>query len=399
MSRLYRRLEELLEVMHLGETAALKRIETTDGNYYDLSTGIGIHNAVAAVNTAVLESRRTSIRMKRKRRAEAQAGKSHGGIRPYGDEKGGMVVREDEAHIICKCRDLVFCGEPLLSVVRMLNMRGVPAASGGKWYNRSLEQILTSRRIAGLRVHNGSEYPATWPPIISVEGSDRLRLILRDRRIPAGRLPKSYLLSSMVYCGPCGKPLISSGVRTEAGRSVRKYRCRHNDSSGNLYGCGKIVRSAEPVEMLVSQAVLYRCDSANLAASLREAERLEMTRLMDELRDRKTKLDNLLRDYGFGIYSREEMLIVKWAAEEALQRTREKLARIESGRTLTAIPVDKTIQEAWEGADLAWRRRLMGLLVEKVIVHPSWPGGRRWQAPDGRVFAFEPEKIQIIWRA
>jgi site-specific DNA recombinase len=93
------------------------------------------------------------------------------------------------------------------------------------------------------------------------------------------------------------------------------------------------------------------------------------------------------------------MLIVKWAAEEALQRTREKLARIESGRTLTAIPVDKTIQEAWEGADLAWRRRLMGLLVEKVIVHPSWPGGRRWQAPDGRVFAFEPEKIQIIWRA
>jgi len=398
MPRLYRRLEELLELIYLGEITALKRIETTDGNYYDLSTGMGVHNAVAAVNTAVLESRRTSDRMKRKRRAEAQAGKAHGGIRPYGYEKGGMVVREDEAGTIRECRDLVLAGEPLLSVVRMLNMRGVPTANGGKWYNRNLDQILTSRRIAGVRVHNGSEYPATWPPIITVEDSDRLRLILRDRRIPVGRTPKSYLLSSMVYCGSCGKPLISSGVRTEAGRSVRKYRCRHYDSSGNIYGCGKIVRSAEPVEMLVSEAVLCRCDSADLATTLRDAERSEMARLMDELHDRKSKLNDLLRDYGSGIFSREEMLIVKSAAEEALQRTREKLAGIESGRTLTAIPVDKTIREAWDGASLAWRRRLISLLVEKVIVQPSWPGGRRWTAPDGRVFAFEPEKIQIAWR-
>jgi DNA invertase Pin-like site-specific DNA recombinase len=398
MSRLYRRFEELLEVIHLAEIAALRRIETTDGSCYDLSTGTGIHNAVAAVNLATLESRRTSTRIKRKRRVEAQAGKAHGGIRPYGYEKGGMIIREHEARTIRECRDLILCGEPLLSVVRMLNMRGVPAASGGRWYNRSLEQILTSRRIAGVRVHGGAAYPATWPSIISVEDSGRLRLILRDRRIQKGRISKSYLLSNMIFCGLCGRPLISSGVRTEAGRSLRKYRCRHFDSSGNVYGCGKIVRSAEPVEMLVGEAVLSRCDSTNVASSLREAERLEITRLMDELIDRKTKLDNLLRDYGSGLLGDEETLMVKSAAQEAHELTREELARRESGRTLTAIPVDHTTHEAWEGADLAWRRRLIGLLVDKVIVHPSWPGGRRWQAPDGQAFAFEPEKIQIIWR-
>jgi site-specific DNA recombinase len=150
--------------------------------------------------------------------------------------------------------------------------------------------------------------------------------------------------------------------------------------------------------MLVSEALLYRCDSVDLVTSLRDAERSEIARLTDELHDRKAKLDDLLRDYGSGIFSREEMLIIKSAAEEALQRTREKLAIIESGRTLTAIPVDTTIREAWDGASLAWRRRLISLLVEKVIVQPSWPGGRRWQAPDGRVFAFEPEKTQIVWR-
>ena len=399
MPRLYRRLEELLELMHLAEGTALKRIETTDGNYYDLSTGMGVHNAVAAVNTAVLESRKTSDRMKRKRRAEAKAGKAHGGIRPYGYEKGGMVVNEVEADGIREAAQLVLAGEPILNVVRMLNVREIPTANGGKWYNRNLEQILTSRRIAGIRTHNGSEYPAAWPAIISVEDSDRLRLILRDRRIPGNRTPKTYLLSSMVYCGLCGKPLISSGVRRN-GTTQRKYRCRHYDSSGNVYGCGKIQRTAEPVELLVSEAVLYRCDSPELASSLRDAERPEVSTLMAEYNTRKLKLTELVEDYASGLLNREQLAQAKAVVEEALEATKAKLAKIESGRTLASIPIDKTIREAWETADLTWRRSLISLLVERIVIQPSSPGGRKWEteAADGRSWAFDPTAVQIVWR-
>jgi DNA invertase Pin-like site-specific DNA recombinase len=398
MPRLYRRLEELLELMNLAETTALKRIETTDGYFYDLSTEMGVHNAVAVVNTAALESRRTSDRMKRKRRAEAKAGKAHGGIRPYGYEKGGMVVNEIEAGVIRECADLILAGARMMSVVQMLNHRGIPTANGKVWYNRNLEQILTSRRIAGIRTHNGMEYPAAWPSIISDEESDRLRLILRDRRMPAGRIPKAYLLSGMVYCGHCGKPLISSGAIMKNGFQ-RKYRCRHFDSSGNVYGCGKIVRAAEPVEMLVSEAVLYRCDSPEVTASLRDSEKPEISRLMEEYNARILKLTELVEDYASGLLNREQLVQAKSVVEEALEATRAELAKVESGRVLTAIPVDKTIREAWESAALAWRRSLIGLLVEKIVVLPSWPGGRRWIAPDGRAFAFEPEKIRLHWRA
>lgn len=393
MPRLYRRLEELLELMHLAETTALKRIETTDGNYYDLSSGMGVHNAVAAVNTAVLESRRTSDRMKRKRRAEAKAGKSHGGHRPYGYDKGGMTVNEAEADVIREAAQLVLAGEPVLGVVRILNEREVPTAQGGKWYNRNLEQILTSRRIAGIRTHNGSEYPAAWPAIISEADSDRLRLILTDRRIPRGRMPRTYLLSRMCYCGLCGKPLISG---SHSGR--RKYFCRHFDSSDNVHGCGKIVRSAEPVEMLVAEAVLYRCDSPEVAASLRDSGQPEVGALMDEYNARKRKLSELVEDYASGLLNREQLTQAKAVVEEALERTRSRLAKLESGRALASIPADKTIREAWEGGSLVWRRSLISLLVEKVVIQPSWPGGRRWQAPDGRVFAFDPAAVQIVWR-
>src|SRR4051794_26897731 len=44
MTRLYRRVEELLELIRLAETTRLRKIETTDGMGYDLSTGIGIYN-------------------------------------------------------------------------------------------------------------------------------------------------------------------------------------------------------------------------------------------------------------------------------------------------------------------------------------------------------------------
>src|SRR6266536_3442994 len=64
MERLYRRLEELLDLIKLAERSPLRRIACTDGSGYDLSSGPGIHGAIGAVNNAMLESRKLSDRMK-----------------------------------------------------------------------------------------------------------------------------------------------------------------------------------------------------------------------------------------------------------------------------------------------------------------------------------------------
>jgi site-specific DNA recombinase len=83
MTRLYRRLEELLELIKMAESTRLRGIWTTDGVGYDLSTPEGIHAAIAAVNNAMLESAKISKRTKRKQRARAKAGRHHGGVRSY----------------------------------------------------------------------------------------------------------------------------------------------------------------------------------------------------------------------------------------------------------------------------------------------------------------------------
>jgi site-specific DNA recombinase len=94
MPRLYRRLEELLEIIHLAETSSLRKIETTDGMGYDLSTGQGIHNAVSAVNNAALEARKIYDRTRRKKKVVAMRGGYNGGPRPFGYCRDGVTPHE-----------------------------------------------------------------------------------------------------------------------------------------------------------------------------------------------------------------------------------------------------------------------------------------------------------------
>jgi Recombinase zinc beta ribbon domain len=91
MSRLYRKVEELLYVIHLAERTSFKHIIALDDSGHDLSTSQGIHNAISAVNDAMLESRRSSDRMKRKLRARAESGTGHTGRRPYGYEEWELL--------------------------------------------------------------------------------------------------------------------------------------------------------------------------------------------------------------------------------------------------------------------------------------------------------------------
>jgi site-specific DNA recombinase len=133
MTRLYRRLDELQELMRLAEKSSLIHIIAIDETGYDLSTGQGIHNAVSAVNNAMLESRKISDRVRRKFRARAKSGLPHGGSRPYGYETGGMVIREDEAQVIRQVAARVIQGASITAIARDLNEHSVPSASGKKW--------------------------------------------------------------------------------------------------------------------------------------------------------------------------------------------------------------------------------------------------------------------------
>ncbi len=405
IQRLYRKLGELLALIQLAETTSLSKIESTNGNGYgyDLSTGEGIHNAVAAVNNAMLESRLISDRTKRKKKARAKTGAFNGGKRPYGYEPDGVTIRASEAEIIRDVARRLLAGESLRSVTGDLNERGVLTVTGKKWEYSNLRNMLQSPRLKGFRQHNGAEYPAVWPAILDAETWELLQVIFRGSATHAKqyRAPRSYLLTGLIQCGVCGKMTVAGYSKSDRyGNPIRTYYCVTNDTRNIRSGCGGIRRLADPVDMLVSKAVLDVLASPKMGEMLAHAnETSEMKELIDTYEAKKLKLRDLVDEYASGLLNREQLAQVKEIVEQAMEETRRKMEKIKSGMVFASLAPGQSMRDAWDKHDLYWRRSLIAMLIEKIIIHKSRPGATTWQ-PEGsdRAWRFDPSKVEIVWR-
>jgi site-specific DNA recombinase len=403
LPRLYRRLEELLDLINLAEPTPLLGIETISGNGYDLSTGPGVHNAISAVNNAIAESRQISDRTKRKKKAQARAGGYHGGKRPYGYEKDGITIVESEAAVIREVVHRVLACESLKSIARDLNSRGVPTATGKLWHSAQLRKTISTHRMKGMRIHNGVEYAAQWPAIIDAETWERLQLIFRaeDRLGRArNRRGRSYLLTGILQCGSCGGRLVGNPTGGVRNKGQRRYGCVTRDSRGVQVGCGKVARLAEPLERLVAAAVLDVLDSPQMSQKLASAtENGEMRTLVDQYEGQKLKLSNLIEDYASGLLNRDQLAHAKFIVEAAMEDTTRKMERLQAGSIFESLPPGASIRQAWEVHDIHWRRSLINMLIQKVIVRPGRSGRRTWKDPNSEEsWRFDHSLIEIVWR-
>ncbi|MGW2851503.1 recombinase family protein [Streptomyces sp. NPDC001215] len=399
MPRLYRRLEELLDLIRLAESTDLRRIQTTEGISYNLATSEGIHAAIDAVNNAMREVARISTRIKRKQKARAQGGQWHGGGRPYGYEEGGIEVRESEAEVIRECAKRFIAGESIRDIVRDLNGRGVPTATGAQWRIENLQRTIMKKRYIGVREYEGQDYPAVWKPILTLEQWQQMetRRLSRASRWPKGSTgSRKYLLTGFIYCGNCGGAMVGSGRTAEGDRpAYRRYRCRYMDNHGKVIGCAKVYRAAEPVELLVTEAVWHVFDNPKTAITL--APKVDEDRVraaVEEYERRKGKLDQLIADYATDVLTKDQFVMAKGIAEGRVFQARDALAALQDDGALARVPAHQTVGEAWETAGLDWKRSVTRLVVERVTVKPSGPGGFM----DWRGYRFNPDLVEIKWK-
>lgn len=114
------------------------------------------------------------------------------------------------------------------------------------------------------------------------------------------RSPRRYLLSGLLRCGRCGGKMYASR------KTTRRYVCLAGPDHG---GCGRLTVVAEPLELLITEAVLDRLDSPQLAATLagRVSDRADATGLADALATDQQQLDELASMLGKG-----EMTAREW---------------------------------------------------------------------------------------
>lgn len=342
----------------------------------DLGTSTGRLTARMLGSLARYESDHKSERLVSKHAELASLGKvSGGGSRPYGYEADKVTIRPGEAAVVAECAKRLLVGEPVRSIARDLNDRGVSTSKGGKWSPPSLTRMLKSARISGQREHNGEIVAtAVWPGIISVEDGAAIRALLANPERRTNKTARRYLLGGILVCSHCGERLVA---RPRSG-GQRRYACAKGPG---FAGCGKTYINADRVEQFVTEAALHRLDSKELKRSQerRQREAPDAQRWLAEMEAAQAQLDELANAYGQRQFSLQEWMAARKPIEQRMTGARKQLAKVSRTNVLDGyIGNSEKLRSEWDSLDLSQQHTIVATVVNSVVVGPARPGYNRF---------------------
>jgi site-specific DNA recombinase len=384
IDRLSRRPAELERFYEVAQAARVKHVKFATGDT-DISTADGLMMARVLGAFAAKESANIARRVTRKMEQVAAEGRPHGGsVRPFGYADDKITVVEDQAAAYRTVVARFLAGDSLRSLATWLNDEQVATVTGKPWRTTTLKGILTNPRYAGLRAHRGVVVgPAVWKAIITEVEHRRVLAKFAEQKNSGRRVPQTYLLSGMLRCGKCETKLYSS--RRE---NSRRYVCLSGPDHG---GCGRLTVVAEPVELLVANAVLYRLDTPELADTIAGRssadERIHtLTRALDQAQEH---LEELSSAYGTGQVSMREWMTAKKPIVQRLEQVQRQLGRLTHTSALAGmIGNGQHLRGSWDTLNLSRQNAIVAALVDHVTIGPGTPG----------VHSLDPSRVKVVWR-
>jgi DNA invertase Pin-like site-specific DNA recombinase len=382
--RLTRRPIELEQFTTICESAGVRLFATVTADI-DLGNDDGMFMARILAAVAAKESGRKSERLKRKAREVAEAGRPNGGyIRAFGYERDRVTVVDSEAAIIRQMAQRYLAGESLKSLTEWMQAEGIVSVAGLPWRTSTLQTMLTSARIAGLRSHRGEVVAtAVWPAIITPAQHDQLIARFSRRTSTNRRAPRRYLLSGLLRCGKCGNKLFSS-----ARQNTRRYVCSSSPDHG---GCGRLTIVAGPVEEWLAEAVLMRLDSPAMADALagRAAADDRQAALMVELDGDQAQMRELAEMWAAKTISSAEWKSAREPIEARIHATERQLSQLTGTQTLDGLVGNgDQLRHSWEGLNLTRQAAIVAAVLDYATIAPGSPAAS----------SVDPNRIIPTWR-
>ncbi len=333
VDRLTRRPIELEQFLDVLTAAKVRHVRFVAGGDLDVSNGDGLMVLRMLLAVAANESATKSRRVKRKMLQNAEAGLPHGGFRrPFGYANDKITIRPDEAQTIRMLAGRYLAGESLRSLATWLDEQSIPTVSGTPWRTPTLRALLASGRIAGLRDHQGQVIgQAVWEPIITEQTRARILSRMAEQTTSGRRSPRRYLLSGLLRCHKCGHTMFSA-----ARKDTRRYVCA---SGPDHDGCGGTMIVANPVEVLIVAAVLFRLDTPELADALagRAGADARTSALSQALAEDQLQLTELTGLYAAKNISAREWMDARTPIQARIDRTEQALARATRSDALAGL--------------------------------------------------------------
>lgn len=349
----------------------------------DMTTPSGLAMLRVGMAFANMESQGMSLRIRAAKMEAAKNGKPNGGgLRPFGFTKDKMGIVPDEAELIREAARRILAGEGTVRICKDWAERGVKTSRGNEFEPSHLKKMLVNYRLAGKRIHRGDVHESEHiPAILDLATVERLRGILMDPSRNTVREVRTRLLTGFLRCGRCGEPLRPKNRQGGAGI----YRCEKRPGSD---GCGKLVVVGGHVENEVVRQVLSVIDERALAQAMTDQANEGTSLLNTEIREDEDQLRQLARDYAERMFSRAEYMEMRSVINMRLEKNRRRLAQERGQDMLEALPVGQSLRDAWDGADVHWKRNLLRTVVDHITVAPS----------AGKTNRFDPERVTIHWK-
>jgi DNA invertase Pin-like site-specific DNA recombinase len=388
LDRLHRRPAELEEFVALCERVGVSQVATVTADI-DLGNDDGLFMARIFAAFAAKESGRKSARIRRKMLQNAEAGLPHGSVRPFGYEDDKITLRDDEAAVVREMVDRYLAGQSIRSLTVWLNDSGVAPAVAKSWQTSAVRQILCSGRIAGLREHRGEVIgPAKWPAIITPAERDRMLARIASRSLIKTRAARTYLLSGMLRCGRCGNRLFSQARHVNPDNRVRRYVCLKGPDHG---GCGRLTVVAEPVEGLLTDAVLTRLDSPHLAKALagKSNPDRDVAALAAAVEADQGRLDELAALYADGAVTAREWIAARDPITARISHARREIAAATDTTAVYELAgTGGILREQWPNLELERQQAIIKAVLDHAVIAPGTAGSR----------SLDINRVQPHWR-
>jgi site-specific DNA recombinase len=285
--------------------------------------------------------------------------------------------------------DRYLAGQSIKSLTVWLNESAIAPAVAKSWQTSAVRQILCSGRIAGLREHRGQVIgPAKWPAIITPAERDRVLARIASRSVTKTRAARTYLLSGMLRCGRCGNRLFSQARHVNPDNRVRRYVCLKGPDHG---GCGRLTVVAEPVEHLLTDAVLTRLDSPHLAKVLagKSSPDRDFAALAAALEADQARLDELAGLYAEGVISAREWIAARDPITARITQARRNIAQAtDTSAVYELAGTGGTLAKQWPDLDLDRQQAIINAVLDHAVIAPGTPGSRR----------LDINRVQPHWR-
>lgn len=374
--RLHRSLKDLERFIDVVESTGAG-VATVMAGDLDLATSEGRLMARVGATFARHESERKAERIRSKQLELAEAGRFHGGTRPFGYAADGITILDDEASLVREAAAQILRGISCRGIARDWNEREVKTPRGGSWAPQVIRKMLLAPRLAGLRQHRGAVVgSAAWPPILDRQTWHSVVATLTDpQRVTNGRInARRNVLAGFVRCGLCGGPLVTG--RNNGKPAMKCERGRSPDS------CGRISVMLEPLDALVREIVIERLMLA--PSTLRKAARIQhnadkrAASVTADLDAHQARLAALEEAYAAGEVSLDDFKRTSTRIRRRQQSLLQQLATGRAAHTAMALPITSTgIAEAWDEGGLDQRRALLDLVLHRIEIRPApYPGAR-----------------------